>query len=760
MDYINTSYQTNNYAINWKQNVSRPLNVVNFGGKEKLARISPKVQQKLPADIKFPKLKIKLSGLLKRLSLYALKLSEKVIKLPQLTDVDRIIEQQKLIRSLTKNLNKANDKVDELTTGKIQNEAEIAGLNGEIDELESKLNSANSEIADLKSEMQKSKDEFEIAIAALEKGDINPKLRAKIKEEIINTELNYDFDSPYFEAEKALYPPEKYNCVYADIQTGTTNRADMQELEIPETSWSGALDFELPKGEMKVKKVKLKELKEPFEIQSNISDKYSESLVWNIDKIVRDMLQNFFDGHGQTLDGVRFIFKPTGIGKYKVRIEGKSTYNFKEAVLLGESQSHNDNKAAGNYGEGLKMVTLKLLMQNKASKVKIGAGNWEVICGLKKDDRLDSELMHYQINPVEEYDGNFIEFETSDKNLLETIRKSINRFYHSSNPHFKAPDFENDLFGIKVLPWNERGGLYIAGQRFEYEGNFDGIKGGVLFIKQKVPTDCYDTSRDRVSINDYNFREIARWLDKNTKMASEYRQIIKVLEPFIDAYRHPLNDMLDIFVDSLGDEIRYGRIGAIKFPDKYIAKNSLFVDDRILYNLHSNGYKVFPSGYVKLGMNSIGNIIKKAREHQSLKPTETEKTKIVIIKRALNLLSDLKIEHFSDKELNAKIYVFDAKSPKENSIDRYKNVLAEAIVDQSNEKSYGFWIDKTYLKNAKFAHVLETALHELSHKVGGDSTAEFSYKLTDVNQEAIMQIVRDPRIAEEFRILNDIWENL
>ena len=92
---------------------------------------------------------------------------------------------------------------------------------------------------------------------------------------------------------------------------------------------------------------------------------------------------------------------------------------------------------------------LKLLTQNKAPCVKVGSGNWETICNLKKDDRLDSTLMNYKISPAENYDGNYIEFETSDRNLLETIRKFINRFYHSSNQHFKTPDFENDLFGVK-----------------------------------------------------------------------------------------------------------------------------------------------------------------------------------------------------------------------------------------------------------------------------------------------------------------------
>ncbi|MCQ2738774.1 MAG: hypothetical protein MJ237_00945 [bacterium] len=43
-----------------------------------------------------------------------------------------------------------------------------------------------------------------------------------------------------------------------------------------------------------------------------------------------------------------------------------------------------------------------------------------------------------------------------------------------------------------------------------------------------------------------------------------------------------------------------------------------------------------------------------------------------------------------------------------------------------------------------FAHVLETTLHELSHKVGGDGSKVFGYKLTSVNEEALKQIIQEP----------------
>ena len=157
-------------------------------------------------------------------------------------------------------------------------------------------------------------------------------------------------------------------------------------------------------------------------------------------------------------------------------------------------------------------------------------------------------------------------------------------------------------------------------------------------------------------------------------------------------------------------------------------------------------------------MKSMANMVAKARQHTPLEPTKVEEQKIAIIKRALNRLSDLTKEHFTPEELDTHIHIFDAKNTLENSITKYDNTLAEAIIDNGVQK--GFWIDRNYLNTAKFSDIFEAALHELSHKVGGDGTKEFGYKLTNVNKDAIAQIIEKPEIAEEFRVLNDLWSKL
>ena len=77
---------------------------------------------------------------------------------------------------------------------------------------------------------------------------------------------------------------------------------------------------------------------------------------------------------------------------------------------------------------------------------------------------------------------------------------------------------------------------------------------------------------------------------------------------------------------------------------------------------------------------------------------------------------------------------------------------------QIEDISIGFWLDKTYLDNNKFGKVLETSLHELCHKAGGDGTESFGYKLTNVNANVLKQILGNPKTRSELCALNKLWD--
>ena len=539
---------------------------------------------------------------------------------------------------------------------------------------------------------------------------------------------------------------------------GTSNRAGIRELQIPEISPDGRFTYELPMSdEVKITHMKSVDFKPVKSQPTNISESYADAVKWDNDKIARDILQNFYDGHGQTLDGVRLHFEPAGTGKYKVRIEGKSTYTPDKAVYIGESTKRNDAKAAGNYGEGLKMATLKLLKDGGAQDVKIASDNWKVTYSLDKGNLSDKRVLSYSLDKTDKYNGNYIEFETSDKELLTSLRSSLNRFYSSGNTHFKCPDFENEIIGIKNLPKGEKGGIYIAGQRFEFDGKYDGLDDIVIFIKEKPPVDVLDPSRDRTSLNTSNLEKIAQWLARDERMSNDYKvKLLKSLENYWDKKDYfselPMDNFIERFLGYTNWSSDKSQLH-IKFPEKYVAYSNASQD--VVTDLKMNGYKVCKSDFENLGMPTIRDILGDARAHDVVIPNDIQKKKILILKEALNILSpSLKDKHFTADELDTKIYLFDRTSAKDSKM--YSDCNAEAITDKGVSK--GFWIDKSYLDRSSFSEVLETALHELSHKAGGDESAEFSYKLTNVNKDAIGQLINDIYARHEMQALNNLWD--
>ena len=541
---------------------------------------------------------------------------------------------------------------------------------------------------------------------------------------------------------------------------GTSNRAGIRELQIPEITSDGRFNYEIPMSdEVKITHMQSVDFTPVKSQPTNISESYADSVKWDNDKIARDVLQNFYDGHGQTLDGVRLHFEPTRTGKYKVRIEGKSTYTPDKAVYIGESTKRNDAKAAGNYGEGLKMATLKLLKDGGAQDVKIASDNWKVTYSLDKGNLSDKRVLSYSLDKTDKYNGNYIEFETSDKELLTSLRDSLNRFYSSGNTHFKCPDFENEIIGIKNLPRGEKGGIYIAGQRFEFEGKYDGLDDIAIFIKEKPPVDVLDPSRDRTSLNTSNLEDIAKWLAKDERMSNDDKvKLLKSLEGYWDEKgwnnKHPMDKFIERFLSWTNWDSSKSQLH-IKFPEKYVAYSNASPD--IVNDLRMNGYKVCKLDFSKLGMPTIRDLLGDARAHDVVIPNDNQKKKILILKEALNKLSpSLKDKHFTADELDTKIYMFDRTSAKDRKM--YSDCNAEAIIDYGVSK--GFWIDKSYLDKSSFSEVLETALHELSHKAGGDESAEFSYKLTNVNKDAIGQLISDVKARNEFQALNNLWDSL
>lgn len=545
----------------------------------------------------------------------------------------------------------------------------------------------------------------------------------------------------------------------------TSNRINMREVSIPEFVPGEKFQIELPmSNEVRIKKEANVNFR-PQVIETPITETYSDSVVWDNDKVARDIMQNFYDGHGQTLDGIRMYFDPLQNGRYRVRIEGNSTYTPDKAILIGESSKQNDAKAAGNFGEGLKMTALKILKDSGADNFKVGSDNWNVTWKFMKGNLNDKRVLGLTLDKVDKFDGNYIEFETNNKTLLRSLRKTVNRFYHSGNTDFKCPEIENNLIGIKILPEDKKGALYIAGQRYQVSNSYEGLKGMTIFLKEKPPAKIgeriiFDPSRDRTSLNSEHLKSIASYIAEDRSISNnELVRIIHSLENFWDASQQ-FNPNERGFLEGLIQGAQARNL-QIKFPDKYVAR-TWYDSPEMLQSLDESGYIICNREFNNIGMQRVDDLLSVIRKHKPLSPTDVEKQKIILLKEGIKTFTPyLEGKYFSPEELDAKIFIFNKDLSGESRF--YEDVMAEAITqtaEDGNKKSLGFWIDKTYLNTESFSNALGTTLHELCHKFGGDGSSTFSYSLTDIMQEMLASTMNDPKGRTELRQLQKLWDEL
>lgn len=579
-------------------------------------------------------------------------------------------------------------------------------------------------------------------------------MRSKISEK----QLGYDPTvSPLGEKEDT--EPDKSD--YIDLpkeHVKTTNRGNITPFSPPKFTRGRDYFVHIPDSNEAVITHQSSSFKETS-MKTTITEDYADSVQWDSRKIARDLMQNFYDGHNQTLNGVDIEFKKQENGKYKVRITGKSTYSPDKAVLLGESSKRNNAKAAGNYGEGLKMVVLKLLKDGKSDSVKIASGDWRVDWKLDKGDLNEKKVLAYSLKKAENFDGNYIEFETTDDVLLNSIAESVNNFYYSGNKNFANPDFENELFGFKILPNNQKGGIYIAGQEFEYDGEYSNIKGMNIFIKEKPPARyngsvIFDPSRDRISLTNDNIEALSTWLAKDERTTKEeISKILKALEPDWESRYYSPAPIRDTLLDGIIKGASSRNLN-FNFPENCIS-DSFFASDGVKSMYKNSGYTLCKSNFSRIGMKSISELVDKDRKHIPIQPTEQELKKIKILREAISVLSPvIKNVGFRDSELKPNIYIFD-NTDSEQGHDTYSNVEGEAIVESGISK--GFWLDRTQLNNKDFTGLLTTTLHEITHKFGSDESSNFSYKLTDVI-EGVLKAAKDrPGIALQLKVLEQLW---
>lgn len=260
---------------------------------------------------------------------------------------------------------------------------------------------------------------------------------------------------------------------------------------------------------------------------------------WNETQIVRDALQNFYDGQGQTLDTTQINVQKKG-DQTQIHISASATYDAENLLNNGMTTKKGDKISTGGFGEGAKQMAFMLLRDYGADKVTFRSREWKAdftfkpIGKAQSTSNPDLKGLFVQLSLLPESErikGNDLTFSVDSKNqkkLIEGFKQGRDLFYHSSNPDFQNPTYENEVGGFKLVPNNQTTHFYYAGQRRPVGSSYHdkGLPGMHLWTHTKM---LRDVSRDRpeFSVEDTTTALKAIVEKMSAKQTAEAMQILK-----------------------------------------------------------------------------------------------------------------------------------------------------------------------------------------------------------------------------------------
>lgn len=489
---------------------------------------------------------------------------------------------------------------------------------------------------------------------------------------------------------------------------------------------------------------------------AGIKIRYGTKLQWSNFKIARDLLQNYYDGHGHTLEGVNIEVNKTADGKYKIKISGESSWDYSHLDQMGSSTKH-DPLDAGGYGEGTRAVAVSLLSKADITNVKYASGDWAMTYGRSSDDLKSAYMTQTLSKNSEKVKGSTVEFETENADIAHKLLEAKDYFNHPHNPDFKNLDFENEFFGFKLKDDGAKGNIYLI-QRYETDGESNnGLRGATIVFKtqpnhptlvEKSGGEQFElgTGVDRAQIPSYDVNRIlSRYI--KTMTDEELTQTISSMEKFWGESGTEKDRLNDMYVPFVREAHKRGL--GIDFKDThyvYLDKPSTSS-----YDMAKNlGYKIADKSMKDVGMQSFNAKDESKLPHQ---PTEEQSKEIRLLEEGVRILqecTDLSTKDLlNSDEVNKPTYMFSEGD---------HGTGAEAIIEAGEYQ--GHWMRDSHLLLQNYVGNLATFLHEISHKSGGDESEVFSMQLTKLQSHITNAIMHNPNAFKKIQTLSKMFDEV
>lgn len=392
------------------------------------------------------------------------------------------------------------------------------------------------------------------------------------------------------------------------------------------------------------------------------------------------------------------------------------------------------------------MASKSLLGAYVTDKITFASGDWAMDFareeGVERQDMHMTRTLHE--NP-QRVNGTYVEFETANADLVESIIKAKDFYQHADNPDFKGLDFENDKFGFRILNENEKGNLYYN-QRYavksdgELEGALNGIS--IVFKKElttedkerfKIANDC-----DRRGLTSEEIKSIATCMAKSMsdeELMSSIQQLERfwsIKDPRVLKQNNRVMTPEEGFAIGLIEEARNRYLEFNVDGQKVVAVDPYSWNinvDHVNY-LKSQGYVIADKSLANLGFKTVSDVMKELNKVVPVEGTIVEKQKLALITEALPQKLPLK--------------VFEA-SPDDNQV---------CITSENGEQFIA--IDRRYLENTDFNTLYTQILSRVNYASDG---AEWGYKMTEMLAQQL-RLANDPNYMAKFNAIANRYSQI
>jgi hypothetical protein len=496
---------------------------------------------------------------------------------------------------------------------------------------------------------------------------------------------------------------------------------------------------------------------------------YDYPVKWSKFKVLRDLIQNFYDSLGYKKWHKNFSYEITNNVLNCESCEVSFSYDW--LLHIGASTKRGkESEYAGYFGEGFKIASLCAL-RDYGWKIEMYSRDWglEVVTDGTLVDGVYLKSLAYRVWNLKESLKNTIlklsPFFSSDGEIFESALLS---FFYPENPLFGKEIWSSDSAAVFYRSKKDKPRHYPS--TFDYYGE------GIIFAGYQAMGSfphslifCLHTYRPKGRERDSFYQmdvidNIKRVVSKLPPEAAF--EVLEVLRSRWYEYPRKKYDfdtwygILNELTGRIADSEEHVNKWTKKYPTLLVAikkkRNDIAAFNKrtqALAWLHRQPqkYRLVQDGFLELGYPTLEEVCEKAGGFSyASEPVGIEVELIVLLENTASLLlktplGDIKLPPCK---------VIREKNPAWKGMANL--ILLKKPVDTPSGIKIRYNLSYICLKNDLFVHggfgsALGTYLHELTHCFGGDKSANFSHALS-----TILDVVLDNTLViEAFRMAWD-----